>query len=444
MFMPGRFNAITDVAGVGVGHCTLMSGEGKLVPGRGPVRTGVTVVVPHGGNIFEEKVPAAAFALNAFGKAIGLEQLNELGNLEVPIALTNTLNAPLVADALIEWTLVQNPDIGIATSTVNPVVGEVNDGYLNDIQGRHVRREHVFTAIDLAVRAARATAARATTMAAAGPGPAGRAAAGPAEVGPAGAGAARAGTGAGGGAVAAASAGGGPVEEGSVGAGTGACCMGWKGGIGTSSRVLPRSRGGYTVGALVLTNFGGILTVNGAPVGRELGRYAFSGDFPYGPGSGCQPCELHPPGGERLSADAQDLGGSVIVVLATDAPLDHRQLERLARRAGLGLARTGFFSSNGSGDFFIAFSTARRIPHRAPLTQDLKVLSNDAMSALFLAAVEATEEAVFNSMLRATTVAGRDGHVADAIDIDDLVGVLRKYNALNWHTRLRPWGGREG
>lgn len=220
--------------------------------------------------------------------------------------------------------------------------------------------------------------------------------------------------------------------------------MGWKGGIGTSSRVLPESRGGYTVGALVLTNFGGILTVNGAPVGRELGRYSFSGDFPYGPGSGCQPCESHPPGGERLSADAQDLGGSVIVVLATDAPLDHRQLERLARRAGLGLARTGFFSSNGSGDFFIAFSTAWRIPHRAPLTQDLKVLSNDAMSALFLAAVEATEEAVLNSMLRATTVVGRDGHVADAIDIDDLVGVLRKYNALNWHTQLRPWGSQGG
>ena len=451
MLMPGRFNAITDVAGVGAGHCTLMSGEGKLVPGKGPVRTGVTVVVPHGGNVFEEKVPAAAFALNAFGKAIGLEQLNELGNLEVPIALTNTLNAPLVADALIEWALVQNPDIGIATSTVNPVVGEVNDGYLNDIQGRHVRKEHVFTAIDLAVTVARATAARATaTMAtAAGPEPAGSAAAaGPAAVGPA-AGAARAGAGAGGGAVAAASAGGGPVEEGSVGAGTGACCMGWKGGIGTSSRVLPGSRGGYTVGALVLTNFGGMLTVNGAPVGRELGRYAFSGDFPYGPGSRWQPCESHPPGGERpgvkrLSADAQDLGGSVIVVLATDAPLDHRQLERLARRAGPGLARTGFFSSNGSGDFFVAFSTAWRIPHCAQMTQDLEVLSNDAMSVLFLAAVEATEEAVLNSMLRATTVVGRDGHVADAIDIDDLVGVLRKYNALNWHTQLRPWGSQGG
>lgn len=447
MLMPGRFNAITDVAGVGVGHCTLISGEGKLVPGEGPARTGVTVVVPHAGNVFEEKVPAAAFALNAFGKAIGLEQLNELGNLEVPIALTNTLNAPLVADALIEWTLVQNPDIGIATSTVNPVVGEVNDGYLNDIQGRHVRREHVFTAIGLAVTAAKATAARATatTATAGGPGPAGpAAAAGPAAVGPAAAGVVRTGAGAAGGAVAAASAGGGPVEEGSVGAGTGACCMGWKGGMGTSSRVLPGGRGGYTVGALVLTNFGGILSVNGAPVGRELGRYAFSGDFPYGAASRCQPCESHPPGRKRLSADAQDLGGSVIVVLATDAPLDHRQLERLARRAGLGLARTGFFSSNGSGDFFIAFSTAWRIPHRAPLMQDLKVLSNDAMSALFLAAVEATEEAVLNSMLRATAVVGRDGHVADAIDIDDLLAILRKYNALNWHTQLRPWGSQDG
>ncbi|HHY33232.1 MAG TPA: P1 family peptidase [Firmicutes bacterium] len=463
VLLPGKFNAITDVAGVGVGHVTLTSGEGKLVPGKGPVRTGVTVVTPHADNLFEEKVPAAAFALNAFGKAIGLEQLTELGNLETPIALTNTLNAPLVADALIEWAISRNPDIGISTSTVNPVVGEVNDGYLNDIQGRHVHREHVFAAIDLAVENARGAAGRTTgwivgeetaegaaseahwaaqgadkTARRTAPGTDGMGAAVRAEeTAPAVASAQeRVGD------VQADGAAGACVAEGSVGAGTGACCMGWKGGIGTSSRVLPEARGGYTLGALVLTNFGGILTVNGAPVGRELGRYAFSGDFPYGPQPGPrrQTDETRLLDGERPSADVQHLGGSVIVVLATDAPLDHRQLERLARRAGLGLARTGFFSSNGSGDFFIAFSTARRIPHRAPLAQDLKVLSNDAMSALFLAAVEATEEAVVNSILRATTVVGRDGHVAEAIDIDDLVAVLKKYNALGWHRRLPPWG----
>lgn len=359
---PGRWNAITDVRGVKVGHVTLVEGEGRLIPGRGPVRTGVTMILPHDGNLFWEKVPAAAYVLNGFGKSIGLHQVNELGNLETPIALTNTLNAPLAADALIEWSIGHNPQIGIGTGTVNPVVGEVNDGRLNDIQGRHVRKEHALEAI------ANATA--------------------------------------------------GAVEEGSVGAGTGSVCMGWKGGIGTSSRVLPPKRGGYTVGVLVQTNFGGVLTVNGAPVGRELGRYAGSRDFPY-----------------EIPED-----GSVMVVVATDAPLDHKQLERLAKRVGLGLARTGFYSSNGSGDFFIAFSTARRIPHDSPLTLKTEVVSNDAMSPLFLAVVEATEEAVINSMLKATTVTGRDGRTVDAIDIDQLLVVMRKYNALNWSKALPPWG----
>lgn len=391
VFRPGRRNAITDVAGVGVGHCTLVNGDGELVPGTGPVRTGVTVVLPHPGNLFVEKVPAAAFAMNAFGKAIGLEQLNELGNLETPIALTNTLNAPLVADAIIEWSLGRHPDIGIATSTVNPVVGEINDGFLNDIQGRHVRKEHVFEAISRALEVAEASG-KAGAMT--------------------------------------------EVEEGSVGAGTGACCMGWKGGIGTASRVLPERRGGYTVGALVLTNFGGILTVNGAPVGRELGRFAFKDDFAYCPGYARDDERVEP----AVETDTRHEGGSVIVVLATDAPLDHRQLGRLARRAGLGLARTGFYSANGSGDFFIALSTAWRIPHYSSLTLRREVVSNDAMSALFLATVEATEEAVLNSILRATTVVGRDGHVADAIDIDGLLVALRKYNALCWHSKLPPWG----
>jgi D-aminopeptidase len=290
----------------------------------------------------------------------------ELGNLEVPVILTNTLNVPLVADAVIEWSLRNNPEIGILTGTVNPVVGEVNDGGLNDIQGRHVRKEHVFEAI--------------------------------------------------------ANAKSGPVEEGCVGAGTGSSCMGWKGGIGTSSRVLPPKRGGYTVGVLVQTNFGGVLTVNGAPVGRELGRYSNSADFPY----------------EIPQVENPD--GSVMVVVATDAPLDQRQLERLAKRTALGLARTGFYSSNGSGDFFIAFSTAERIPHSSPLTLETDVVSNDSMSALFLAVVEATEEAVINSMLKATTVVGRDDKMVDAIDIDEMLAVLKEYNVLNWDATLPPWG----
>ena len=372
IFGPGRWNAITDVSGVMVGHVTLVEGEGRLVPGCGPVRTGVTVILPHDGNLFEGKVPAAAYVLNGFGKSIGLHQVNELGNLETPIALTNTLSAPTVADAVIERSIKHSPAIGIGTGTVNPVVGEVNDGILNDIQGRHVRKEHVFEAI--------------------------------------------------------ANAGAGAVQEGSVGAGTGSVCMGWKGGIGTSSRVLPPRRGGYTVGVLAQTNFGGVLTVNGAPVGRELGRYSNSADFPY---------EIHATEG----AEGADPDGSVMVIVATDAPLDQRQLERLAKRAGLGLARTGFYSSNGSGDFFIAFSTSGRIAHDSPMTAKAEVVSNDAMSPLFLAVVEAAEEAVINSMLKATTVVGRDGRTVDAIDIDRLLEVMRKYNALNWSRTLPPWGG---
>lgn len=366
VFKPGQYNAITDVKGVKVGHTTLIEGEGKLVPGQGPVRTGVTAIIPHEGNLFQEKVPAAAFVLNAFGKSTGLQQVNELGTLEAPIVLTNTLNVPLVADAVIEWSLKQNPEIGIRTGTVNPVVGEVNDGFLNDIQGRHVRKEDVFQALENAHS--------------------------------------------------------GPVEEGAVGAGTGSSCMGWKGGIGTASRVLPAELGGYTVGVLVQTNFDGVLTVGGAPVGRELGRYSFSKYFPYS------------------LPEPQDPGGSVMVVVATDAPLDQRQLERVAKRVGLGLARTGFYSSNGSGDFFIAFSTTQRIPHSSGLTIKSEVVSNDSMSALFLATVEATEEAVLNSLLKATTVVGRDGNTCDAIDIKELLQVLKKYNALDWDKKLPPWG----
>jgi D-aminopeptidase len=223
-----------------------------------------------------------------------------------------------------------------------------------------------------------------------------------------------------------ANAGAGAVQEGSVGAGTGSVCMGWKGGIGTSSRVLPPRRGGYTVGVLAQTNFGGVLTVNGAPVGRELGRYSNSADFPY---------EIHATG----DIEGAYPDGSVMVIVATDAPLDQRQLERLAKRAGLGLAHTGFYSSNGSGDFFIAFSASGRIAHDGSMTAKGEVVSNDAMSPLFLAVVEATEEAVINSMLKATTVVGRDGKIADAIGIDQLLEAMRKYNALNWSRTLPPW-----
>ena len=358
IFLPGEFNAITDVKGVKVGHCTLIEGKGVLKPGEGPVRTGVTAILPHDGNIFKEKLPAAAFVFNGFGKSTGFHQINEVGNLETPILLTNTLNVPIVADALIEWSMEQNPEIGIQTDTVNPVVGEVNDGFLNDIQGRHVKKEHVYSAL----RNAKS----------------------------------------------------GPVEEGAVGAGTGSSCMGWKGGIGTASRVLPQNRGGYTVGVLVLTNFDGILTVNGAPVGRELGRYSYSEDFPH------------------AFPETQDLNGSVMVVVATDAPLDHRQLKRVAKRVSLGLARTGFYGSNGSGDFFIAFSTAAIIPHE-PDQIALKntVMTNEALSPLFLATVEATEEAVINSLLKAKTIIGRDGNIKEAIDIQELIRVLNKYNAIN-------------
>lgn len=364
IFSPGEFNAITDVDGVMVGHCTVVHGEGELVPGKGPARTGVTAIRPHGGNVFREKAPAAAYVFNGYGKSVGIHQINETGVLETPILLTNTLNVGLVADALIEWSVERNGDIGISTSTVNPVVGEVNDGYLNDIQGRHVRKEHVYDALESAKT--------------------------------------------------------GLVEEGAVGAGTGSSCMGWKGGIGTASRVVPNSLGGYTIGVLVQSNFGGVLTVNGAPVGRELGHYTYQEHFD---------------NGSREQLD----DGSVMVVVASDAPLDQRQLRRLAARASLGLARTGFYGSNGSGDFFIAFSTAFRVPHSEPATLSAEVVAGDAISALFFAVVEATEEAVLNSMFKARTVVGRDGHVVEAIDIGKLLGVMRRYNSLDWDKSLPPY-----
>jgi len=348
----GPFNAITDVAGVTVGHTTLNQGDN--------VRTGVTAILPHGGNLFREKVPGAVFVGNAFGKLAGSTQVNELGEIETPIMLTSTLNVPRVADATIDYmlALAGNEDV----QSINPLVGETNDGFLNDIRGRHVGREEVA----LAIRNAR----------------------------------------------------GGQVDEGCIGAGTGTVAFGFKGGIGTASRRLPAALGGYTVGVLIQSNFGGILSINGAPVGRELGRYYLKEELRSAINS--------PP---DRAAD-----GSIMIVIATDAPVDHRNLQRLAARSMMGLARTGAAGSNGSGDYAIAFSTAPELRIRTGAAarnakSNVTLLSNDAMSPLFLAVIEATEEAIYNSLFRATTTTGR-GHTVEALPIDRTLEILRRHSAL--------------
>ncbi len=328
----GPLNAITDVGGVSVGHTALVRGDN--------VRTGVTAILPHSANLFREKVPGAVFIGNAFGKLAGSTQVNELGEIETPILLTSTLNVPRVADALIDYMLALpgNEDV----QSINPLVGETNDGYLNDIRGRHVGREEVFAAIKNAR--------------------------------------------------------GGPVEEGAVGAGTGTVAFGFKGGIGTSSRKLPASLGGYTVGVLVQTNFGGILTINGAPVGRELGQYYLKEQLSSIDFSLCRP-------GQKSGTDSSpcySADGSIMIVIATDAPIDHRNLQRLAARSMMGLTRTGAAGSNGSGDYAIAFSTAPELRIRTTAgnrasKSNVILLSNDAMSPLFLAVIEATEEAANRS-----------------------------------------------
>ena len=350
---PGPLNAITDVSGVMVGHQTQIRGDN--------VRTGLTVILPHNGNLFREKVPGAVFIGNAFGKLAGSTQVNELGEIETPIMLASTLNVPRVADATIDYMLALpgNEDV----QSINPLVGETNDGYLNDIRGRHVGREEVFAAIK--------------------------------------------------------SARGGPVEEGTVGAGTGTVAFGFKGGIGTSSRKLPASLGGYTVGVLVQSNFGGILTINGAPVGRELGKYYLKEQL----------------GRTTSGASNNSADGSIIIVIATDAPIDHRNLQRLAARSMMGLARTGSSGSNGSGDYAIAFSVApelriRNLPGTGDKKLSISLLSNDAMSPLFLAVIEATEEAIYNSLFRATTITGR-GRTVEALPIDRTLEILRKHGALS-------------
>jgi D-aminopeptidase len=348
---PGPYDAITDVGDVRVGHTTLIAGEGPLHPGEGPIRTGVTIVLPHGKDIFCLKVRAAVHTINGFGKVGGFEQVRELGVVESPIALTNTLNVGLVADALVQHAVRQNPTIGIERSSPNVLVGETNDGYLNDVQGRHVHAEHVWAAIASATK--------------------------------------------------------GPVAEGVVGAGTGTTCFGWKGGIGTASRVVPAVAGGYVVGALVQSNFGRSrdLTICGVPVGRHI-----------------QPPETPP-------ATTGD-GGSVMIVLATDAPLSERQLGRLCVRAAAGLARTGSFYGHSSGDFVIAFTTAYHIERKPDhLTTSEVVLAREGavMNWLFRAVVESVEEAVLNSLFRADTITGRDGNIRYGLPIDDVAALLRRY-----------------
>jgi D-aminopeptidase len=343
---PGPLNAITDVEGVRVGQVAVVEGEN--------VRTGVTAILPHGGNAFMERVPAALFVANGFGKLLGVTQLRELGELETPLLLTCTLCVWRAADAMTEWML-GLPGMEEVRS-INPVVGETNDGYLNDIRARPLRPEHVVRALE--------------------------------------------------------SARGGPVEEGAVGAGTGTVAFGWKGGIGTSSRRLPPPLGGWTVGVLVQSNFGGVLTIGGAPVGRELGRYLFQREVE----------------AERASAGVEDRGdGSIMIVVATDAPLDARNLERLAARAIAGLARTGASFTNGSGDYVIAFSTAgevRRRPGRE--ARVVSELPNDAMSPLFQAVAEATEEAILNSLFRAETTTG-NGVTVEALPLGRVREVLGRY-----------------
>ncbi len=370
VFPPGAHNAITDVAGVLVGQVTVWEGE--------DIRTGVTAILPHGGNIFQEKVPAAMVVGNGFGKLIGVTQVGELGEMETPILLTCTLCVWRAADAMVQWLLEREGMEGVGS--INPVVGETNDGGLNDIRSRPIRPEHVRGALEGASS--------------------------------------------------------GPVEEGSVGAGTGTQAFGWKGGIGTSSRVLPEALGGYTVGVLVQSNYGGILSMGGAPVGKELGRYSFqryveeqgaTGDRERGV-EGSQE-EGSPEDDGRGIPDVD--GGSIMMVVATDAPLSSRNLERLARRVLMGLARTGSSGGNGSGDYVLAFSTARevrRTPSREP--REILDLPNPAAAGLFQAAIETTEEAIYNSILKATDVTGRDGRTARAIPIEEVVKVLRKFGII--------------
>lgn len=339
----GSQNAITDVKGVLVGQQSLHKKK--------HIRTGVTVILPHGDNIFQQKVPAAMYIGNGFGKLMGYSQVAELGNIETPIVLTNTLSVPTAADAVIDYILAQ--PVNQKVRSVNPIVGETNDGALNDIRGRHVKKSDVLAAIQQAKT--------------------------------------------------------GQVAEGNVGAGTGTRCFGFKGGIGTASRMLPEKLGGYTVGVLVQTNFGGVLQIDGVPVGQELGQFYLKEQLDYSP------------------------DGSCMIVVATDAPLDSRNLKRLAKRAMLGLAKTGGIASNGSGDYVIAFSTAKdlRIPYQSTSSfRSGKVLRNSEMSPLFMGVIEATEEAIINSLFAAESMKG-NGIKMEALPIKKTIKIMKKYKKVS-------------
>ena len=338
IFQPGQFNAITDVPGVTVGHVTLIEGDS--------IRTGVTAIVPHQGNIFRQKVPAAIYVGNGFGKLAGVTQVRELGNIETPVILTNTLNVAAGMEGVIRYTLMQPGNE--RENSVNAVVGETNDGRLNDTRGMHVTPQMVIDAINNAH--------------------------------------------------------GGPVEQGCVGAGTGTICFGFKGGIGTSSRVLPESLGGYTVGVLVQTNYGGILEIDGVQVGQRLHKHDFINHV----------------------QKTENVDGSCMVVVITDAPLDSRNLERVAKRAMMGMAKTGGIASNGSGDYVIALSVApgNLIDSRAK-TITSTVLANGEMSSIFAATIEATAEALWNSLFMADPMTGRNGYHVDALPVDQVLEMLR-------------------
>ena len=357
----GKYNAITDVEGVRVGHTTLIEGDGALVPGVGPVRTGVTAIIQHPGDVFRDKVAAWVHRINGFGEVTNAEQVRELGVLETPILLTGTQNVPRVADAVLDWAFSKDPEMGVTTWGPSPVVAECSDQYLSDVRGRHVHTEHVIAALE--------------------------------------------------------GASGGPVAEGGVGAGTGMSCCEFKGGIGTSSRLVPAEAGGFTVGVLVLSNFGRRehLVIDGVPVGRSLTNWL-------------------PP---TSAINPDELGSSIIIVIATDAPLPPRQLERLCVRAGGGLARVGGLVSTSSGDFAIAFSTTNRTPHdpsslvieQRQVAEALVPSQGEhampTINYLFQATLEATEEAILNSMFAAETLVGRDGQTRHALPIDEVLRLLK-------------------
>ena len=343
VFETGELNAITDVKGVTIGHKTLIQGEN--------IRTGVTAIIPHQKNLYQYKVPAAIYIGNGFGKLTGYSQVKELGNIETPIILTNTLNVPVAAEALISYTLNQKENHEVRS--VNAVVGETNDGYLNDIRGRHLKEKDVFEAIENAKE--------------------------------------------------------GPVAEGNVGAGTGTVCFGFKGGIGTSSRKIPEALGGYTVGVLVQTNFGGVLEINGVPVGHELKKFIYD------------------------NITLNNVDGSCMIVVITDAPLHSRNLERVAKRAMLGLAKTGGIASNGSGDYVIALSVNEDNIKSLSLDSKLyqsAILKNEAMTPVFLATIEATEEAIINSLFAAETMKGRNKRVIESIPKERVVELMKKYKRI--------------